>query len=465
MVSVEERIQGYRAAQGAVRQYPEDPTALFNLAWWSAKLGKFIDAVSLYERSIGLGVSAPEEAMTNIASIYSERLGAVEKAQHWLQQALSRNSRYFPAVFNNAHLAEQCGDRQGAVSGFERALALEPNNDYVLARLCEALDHVEEGNAWLAKLRATAGSADPDVLLSLARLEEQLGNFDLAWQAMQGANQKDAQRQPLWPSDKVRVANLRALDAIPSIRRSSDDLMQKGPVFIVGMFRTGSTLFEQILSAHSAFTPLGESEFWPRHVASLGGAMVLPGRPPDATLMEKLRTEFWRHAQERGVDQVRRLTDKRPDNLFHLPLILPTLPSARVVITQRDWRDTLISVYGTRLHAQHGYATDIANIRSHIKLCHELADQWSNQYPERVRIVNYENLVADPEGELRQLLHWLDEPWESGCLAFHEQRNSVRTASVWQVREPLGAHRIGRWRHYEQPLRAILGDRLERQDP
>ena len=446
----------YEQWRHRVQQAPRDPLAHFNFAWWAARLGQFSRAIKAYEQAIALGISEPEEAMTNIASIYSERLARAADAQAWLQQALQSNANYFPAVFNRAHLAEQLGDRDEAESGFTRACQLQPNNPLPVARLAEAIRLVRSSDSIVIQLRQLSEACeDPDVFYALARVEERLGNADAAWSALQTANRHDGKHSPTWPHELIK----KRYDTLKEhrIEASSE---AKGPVFIVGMFRTGSTLLEQILAAHTAFTPLGESEFWPRTIAASGGAMVVPGRVPDAQQLSIFCAQFGEHLIERGIDLSLRVTDKRPDNLYHLPLIAKAIPDARFIITERDWRDTLISVYGTRLHPQHGYATSPLRIKTQLEQCSSLAAHWQAMAPDRVRRFAYEDLVVKPESTMRGLLQWLGEAWEPGCLEFHKLTNPVLTASVWQVREPLSTAREGRWRQYEAPLQRIFGEDL-----
>jgi len=166
------------------------------------------------------------------------------------------------------------------------------------------------------------------------------------------------------------------------------------------------------------------------------------------------------HLVERALG-VGRVTDKRPDNLFHIPLIASALPSAKFVVTERDWRDTLVSVFATRLHPQHGYACRLEDIYRQLQLCQALRRFWVARHPDRVMCLRYEELVAAPEEALKPVFEWLGEPWEPECLSFHRLTNAVRTASVWQIREPLHTGRQGRWRRFEQPLRAVFGAALD----
>ena len=65
-------------------------TAWFNLGWWSSRAGLFVQAVEAYERALGCGIREPEEAMSNLASVYSDRLADPESAVRWLDEALRK---------------------------------------------------------------------------------------------------------------------------------------------------------------------------------------------------------------------------------------------------------------------------------------------------------------------------------------------------------------------------------------
>jgi len=466
MPTYQESFSAYSAAQAQAQAYPKDPVAAFNVGWWGAKLGKFSDAIAAYEQSIALGLSGPEEAMVNIASIYSERLGDAAAALEWLGRALETDPLYYPALFNRAHLAEQLGDRDTAVEYFARASKVKADDPLALTRLVEAMPMLRTDDPHIAKLRHIATkSSDADVFYALAKVEERLGQYSNAWRALQAANACDAKAHSPWQQDvaETRYRSLLSQPLPPLVQRAGQT--DNAPVFIVGMFRTGSTLLEQLLAAHSRFFPLGESEFWPRAIAQLGGSMIVPTKPIKSEEAERLRNGFYAHMSDRQVPVNRRVTDKRPDNLYHLPMIAKALPEARFIITERDWRDTLLSVWATRLHPQHAYATNLANIRAQLQVCKSLSDHWRANHPDRVYRFRYEDLMANPEVTMRALLDWLGEPWDPDCLSFHRLQNPVRTASVWQIREPLMQTRQQRWVRYEAQLRQELGTALDQEMP
>ena len=75
-----------------------------------------------------------------------------------------------------------------------------------------------------------------------------------------------------------------------------------------------------------------------------------------------------------------------------------------------------------------------------------------------------EELVDDPEKEVRRLLDFLGLPFESACLAFYENPRAVRTASSEQVRRPISRDGLEQWKAFEpwlDPLKQALGPLLQ----
>ena len=142
-------------------------------------------------------------------------------------------------------------------------------------------------------------------------------------------------------------------------------------------------------------------------------------------------------------------------------LITALLPEARVVHCQRDPLDTCISNFFQLFPGGAGYAYDLRTLGGYYRTYTELMRHWCEVLPRTPLTVHYENLVREPEVQTRKLFDYLQLPWEPECLTFHEQPRDVLTLSVWQVRKPLYATSVERWRHYEghlEPLRAALAD-------
>lgn len=152
-----------------------------------------------------------------------------------------------------------------------------------------------------------------------------------------------------------------------------------------------------------------------------------------------------------------RVINKRPDTWRYIGLLHGLFPEAKFIVMQRDPVDTCLSIFFQQLDAaQLPFTTDLGDIAHHLRGCRELMRHWKTLFPDQILEVQYEELVNRPERTLEQVCGFLGLAWEPRMLEFATQHSRVRTASVWQVREPVHARSVGRWRHYRTHLRAIV---------
>jgi hypothetical protein len=231
------------------------------------------------------------------------------------------------------------------------------------------------------------------------------------------------------------------------------------PIFVCGMFRSGSTLAEQVLAAHPQVKAGGELHFIP-HLA----ATRLQPYPEAAAAVafadwQDMAARYRQHLAAVGAGALR-VTDKRPDNFLHIGLIKTLFPQARIVHTTRNAIDNALSIYF--LHLDHGmaYATDLEDIAHHLVQYRRLMAHWQATYGDDILEFPYDDFVLDPLAATERLLRFCGLPWDEACLNFHQLQNMVRTASAWQVRRPVFQTSSGRWAHYRRhlgPLIAALG--------
>lgn len=437
--------------------HPDSAIAVFNFAYNLARDGQFDEAIGQYERSLELGIDASEEVHLNIANIYMDHLQAHEKARLHLEKALALNPDYAAAHYNLGNLAEQAGCRTEASRHFEKSLQLNPRNTSALARLADTKSFSSPDDPLLPRLAAAAQtSRNSDLHFAIGRAYEQLQEFDLAWKHFSRGNLLDERIMPAYDPKAMEdyFARVKTVCDRKWLQRVVGQ--SSAHVFVCGMFRSGSTLLEQILGSHPAFVPGGESQFFPRLVGR-----EFPAYPGGLEDVSNDSLGAWREAYAQQMKRlhgdVGRITDKRPDNLLYLGLIKAVLPSAKVLITERDWRDIATSVYSVRLGPGQSYATRLHNIRHYIHQQAQLTDHWISLMGQDLKVVRYEDLVAKPEQKVTEILEWLGEQWDDRCLSFHESTNSVQTASVWQVREPLYTSSVGRWQRYRPYFVEELG--------
>ena len=230
-------------------------------------------------------------------------------------------------------------------------------------------------------------------------------------------------------------------------------LATAAPIFVVGMPRSGSTLIEQILSAHPEVRALGETAVLPRLLER--GA--LGAGPPDRGQVRDLARQYLEAIRARGWRGAGRFVDKTLENYLHVGAIALMFPNAVILHAVRDPLDTCLSCW-RQLFAE-GAETlyDLGEIGAEYVAYRETMDHWREVLPGRVIDVEHEALVADPERRIRWLVtKAAGLVWNDACLQFDTAGEAARTASSVQVRQPIFRTSLGRWRRYEARLGPLI---------
>jgi tetratricopeptide (TPR) repeat protein len=244
------------------------------------------------------------------------------------------------------------------------------------------------------------------------------------------------------------------------------------PIFIIGLPRSGSTLIEQILASHSQVEGTHELADVPRIVTELQGRDWQLDNPRYPGVLAQLAGADLRRLGDKYLRDTRHyrsgkahFIDKMPNNFRHVGLIHLMLPNARIIDARRE---PMACCFGNlkQLFA-HGqeFAYSIEDIARYYRTYLELMRHWDAVLPGRVLRVQYEEVVADLEGNVRRLLAHCGLEFEPACVEFYKTERSVRTASSEQVRQPIYREALDQWRHYEPwlgPLREALGEALTR---
>jgi hypothetical protein len=160
-----------------------------------------------------------------------------------------------------------------------------------------------------------------------------------------------------------------------------------------------------------------------------------------------------------------RFTDKLPNNFSHVGLIQAILPNATIIDARRHPMDACFSTFRQHFASGQTFSYDLGDLGRYYRCYLSLMDHWDAVLPGKVLHVQYEELVRDPEANIRRLLEHCRLPFEPACLNQHETSRAVRTPSAEQVRQPIYTQAVGYWRHFEkelEPLRRALGDSLDR---
>ncbi len=368
------------------------------------------------------------------------------------------------------------GDIEGAREHLMAALKLDVQAHEVLFNLVRITDmsaDTDDVQVLMTGMHRLAGVTDTlspqlavQVFYSLANAYEARGQADEAFAWLQrGANAQRASRTYDAPADLNRVRRTgEVFNSNHLSRLSGAGLETNRPIFIVGMPRSGTTLVEQIVSAHPEVYGAGE------HPTLLHLLM-------NSTGLEGARWPDWGSAMlpidcknlgQRYLDNIppvpgaeSRTTDKRLENFEFLGLVHLTLPKAPIIHVRRDPRDMALSCYAMLFSNGQEWSYDMAELAAYWREHERLMEHWKTVLPPgRILEVSYEDLVTDLEPQARRIIAHCGLTWDDACLQFHRSVRPVRSASAAQVREPIYDRSIGRWKAFGghmKPLYDAMG--------
>lgn len=446
--------------QRLLARQPELADAHFNLALLYKKIKRYDDAISSYESAISHGINNVQEAYSNLGVLYAE-LRQKDKALQMYNRALEIDPGYIPALFNLAGLHEESGERQKATELFNQIQSLNPDHWESLSRLVHMKKVSNDDQNLIETLQQVTADQSKDLLareslyFALGKAMDDLGQYEQAFAAYRDGNELGRQRHP--PYDKRLVEQffdqLIQYFGSESITWKQTALTAE-PIFICGMFRSGSTLIEQVLGSHPDVTAGGELEYIPW--------LVSRRLSPFPEALQKISTEEFETMANEYLSKLNNLfpdakmvTDKKPDNFLLLGLIRMLFPAARIIYTRRNPLDNCLSVYFQQLGGNLNYANDLENTAHYYRQHARLMDHWQNCFKENIFTVDYDEFVKTPELILRPLLAFLGLEWDDRCLEFYRSESLAQTASVWQVREELHTKSSGRWRNYTPYIQGI----------
>ena len=231
------------------------------------------------------------------------------------------------------------------------------------------------------------------------------------------------------------------------------------PIFIVGLPRAGSTLLEQILSSHSQVDGTMELANIISLAHHLNGRQVIQDTPrypgnlnnisaDDLTKMGELYIQETQHHRQGAMFFI----DKMPNNFRHIALIQLILPHAKIIDARRHPMSCCFSGFKQLFSEGQQFSYDLADIGHYYRSYVEIMDHWDKVLPGKILRVQYEDVVADLETQVRRILDYCGLPFEQACIDFHSNKRAVRTPSSEQVRQPIYQSGLEQWRHYESHL-------------
>lgn len=420
------------------------------------------------EPQLGLWSSLTRLALAQALS-HAQRY---DEAELHFRAALAAEPCHVPALLGLAQQQMQRGQIDEAILLFEQVAQLDPARGF--SGLISARRFPED-EATLVELEALArrpsleGRVRGGLLLQLATAWEARKDYARAFAlAREGNAASRVQLSYDALAHRQRCARIRhAFGTELYKHRPHTGLATRLPVFVLGMPRSGTTLVEQILAGHSQIHGAGELGLIPQVIAGLdrwerntGSGRNYPDCVDDLTpgVAQGIAGDLLKELQD-YAPQARHVIDKLPHNFENIGLIKLLFPEARIISVRRDPCDIAISNFFTNYAAKHGgmgFAYDLDWIGEQLADHNLLMHHWNQVFPGEILEVRYEDLLADAEGQARRMLDYIGVVWEPQVLNFSELERPVKTASVWQVRQPIYTSSREKWRRYEPWLAPLI---------
>lgn len=425
------------ALERAIDSDTNNPEAWHLLAMAANSSGTLPVPLHFAKRAIQL---KPKQTHSHATLATAYRLnGDLEEALASYERALSIDSTFPEAIAGKAEVLVSLNRTQEA----NELLCNAPQSDSVLialakVRVARKLHQPEE--ALKAIDDATTPTLSPyhksNLLMLRGRVLEEMQQYDEAWHAWEEGNKLHAEKFQL--EDHVKLIDNIINTSLPT-KGLSD---QTQPVFIVGMFRSGTTLLEQILGAHPDIDAAGEVNQILQFVTEKPYPDCITNPIPD-----------WpKQYLQRIHSDAKFCTDKMPMNYLHVGLIHTIFPKAKIIHTTRNALDTCVSCFANSFAATHAYTSNLRDLAYVYKQYIRIMTHWNETLPNRIHEVRYELLVDNLEETIKTVLEHIGVNFDPACLEFYNVRGIAVTPSADQVRKPIYKSSVKRHKHFERHL-------------
>ena len=474
-LTVSRGADALRLLRHALKQSAHLPLIWRGLCQTFVDLGRLTEAESAVRHLLKMEAENPNNWV--LLGTVCTRLMRQTDALVAFEEAARLNPAQVRLRLSIGHIHKTLGNRHESEQAYKRCLELEPQFGEAYWSLADLKNYTFEESeiaAMTALLQGDAGEDEDQAQLhfALARAMEQRRRYSAAFEhyAIGNARRRKTVKFSIEVfEDKTRRVQ-HCYDSAFFAERWDAGHRDPSPIFIVGLPRSGSTLVEQILASHSQV----EGTFELPNVLTIVREFDHGDAAHDA-YPENVRAAPHAHFAALGQRYLAETApirtgrthfiDKMPNNFSHVGLIHAMLPEAIIIDVRRHPLDSCFSTFKQYFAEGQSFSYDLDDLGRYYRCYLSLMDHWDRVLPGKVLHLQYEHLVREPEANIRRLLAHCRLTFEPQCLAFHETKRPVRTASAEQVRQPLYASGVGYWRHFAEhlePLRRALGDSLGR---
>ena len=386
-----------------------------------------------------------------------------DEAQTVLESVLEKNPGCIPASTSLATLLVTQGQKEKACEMFRHNIESEPQATESYAHLARLTRYSSAEDSDIQEMESVLINGALEDLsavhihFALGKAYDDCAEYDRAYEHYLKANSIKARTEP-FNREKLEKSTSALIDTFTPefVQRCARSSNESSPVFVLGLARSGTTLIEQIIAAHQFGYGAGElvvmNELVYRLQAAKNNEIPFPKvlGESSSTELDELASRYIEVSHRNIGENIVAVVDKMPFNFTYIGLIFMLFPKAKIIHCTRDLRDTFISNFFQNFPLGVNFSYTPDDLKDYILAYKTIMSHWQSLFGEQMYEANYESMVNDQDQQTRNLINYLDLPWDDNCLNYHKTKNPVRTLSVWQVKQPIYKGSVGRWKNYDE---------------
>lgn len=464
---------------------PNNPIGWKLLGGSLLKLGKRFDAITALEKADSLSPNQPD--ILNTLGVAYRQIGDISKGKETYEKIIKLQPKFAPAYNNLGLLLALNGNTSAAEKAYRQAIRINKNYSsaynnlgtlkqmqgavesalkmYQLAKTSDvhnleahrnfsALHKFKHDDKHFLLLKSLEKKKlgtvrQTHLKFSLAKAYSDIKDYRTAFEYYVQANalRKQTLGYTFGKDQKLftGIKEVHKNSAVSGFATSSNDNVPT-PIFIIGMPRSGTTLVEQIISAHPSVHGGGELKLLDQAVRK-----AVKGR--NLSQLDIISSDI-AHIYLQGIARIsqgqRFVTDKMPQNFLHLGFIARSLGNARIVHIKRSAKATCWANFSQYfVNDNIGFCYDLKDTVDYYLAYEDLMGFWERKFPDLIYSVNYENLTENPEAEIRSILNHVGLRFDERCLNPEKNNRIVTTASNVQVKNAIYTGSSNKWKNFE----------------
>ena len=447
----------------ALLLYPRNVLHLNNLGISYHNLEQFIEAEKHFKRGLELEPNYIN-ILNNLGNLKKD-LNLIDEAIKYYEKSLSINSNILVTNFNLAIIYQSLGEFEKSKEYLEKTLEINPNfseADRVLSLITKYDENNEHFKIMLKKI-SDSKLNDYQVLqlhFGLGKCYEDINDYENAFNHYNRGN-----------SLKKKITNYNIQDDIKKFEKIKNIFKiyknfkikknERKIIFILGMPRSGTSLTEQILSSHNYIFGGGEIPFIP----SIINKNFLQDKSTKNfneinDLEKKLNnSQDYYLYQISSIDNSQKsFTDKTPLNFRYIGFLINIFPNIKIINCKRNPVDVCWSNFKNYFGGTLNFTNDLEDLAKYYNQYEDIMKFWKKYFSKNIYDLNYENLINNPEEEIKNLIKFCELDWDPNCLKHHENKRVIKTVSFNQARKPIYKSAIKSSNKYEKYLDKLVSN-------